>query len=1301
MAILDRTKELDENFEDLKSCAPEHRPSRSESEQLALDLDYDYQTGQNMLQMTDNPLLTTDSVETPGHGFPQSTMVNEQSTPANDEQQGTINISNPRRRRGLEGKATAIRYSVLSQAHVSKQLDRFIAGNGIHENEQMGWESLEDCELLCYKCIKIIKSDSTYAALPEEHTYVTPKEAESPSNGREEILTTAEEHLQDPVLLETTQVCAVEQQKPVGTARSPWACISVENQMFEQLNTKWLGDIERRALQLHEKHFGKTKYNWRNIDGAAEKLWNSQRFDEAEELDRMAIELAEHHWGADNEDTLVLKGNLASTLWTQGRYNEAGQLEAAVVKALEISQGLDGKDTLWYQNNLSTTFRTQGRLEEAKTLSLDIVKRATKKLGEDHEDTLLFKVNLARAHQVLCQWTEAKKLLVTITKSGEKIWGFSNRKTLQAYILLGSILQSLELWDEAKAINEHVEREIIRSAYPNPLLWTLEFMDNLAEQFFRLGQYFEAEAIFREQASQRERLLSARHPQTLSSTIGIANCLHLQRKARHATEIGQHVLTVLKEVLGDDHPSTLTVMANLTWYEFNTLNLHDFVSKMTRVHRLRQAKLGDDNPDTVKSRLFIAWGQCKRGKFQESQEIFDSTHAHLIKIHGSENHPDVVDWVRWKAEACVMNGQDEEAERLWRKAYQLTRKTFGERHLSTLINAKHLINSISRLGRHNEAEEMISKMISIISDILGSQHPLTTEFVQIKADISFVQRKWAKAESLYARVLKAYEPYGEQHPYVIFGKATLAEALSWQGQFPEAEKLLQSALDGAKNAFDHGNNDSASLLALAAEVKRAQAKYSDAEELCRQTLRSREKVLGEKHPDTLASMNNLARVLQDQGKYSNAEELYRQILKAREDVLGKQHPYTLTSMSNLALVLRDQGKYSDAEELDRQTLRAREEVLGKQHLNTLTSMNNLAWVLRDQRKYSDAEDLHRQTLKGREDILGKKHLDTLKSMNNLAQVLQDQRKYSDAEELHRQILKGREDVLGEKHLDTLASMNSLARVLRSQGKYSDAEELYRQTLRGREDVLGEKHLDTLASMNSLARVLRSQGKYSNAEELYRQTLKGREDVLGEKHPDTFRSLGGLAVTLRCQCNYEAAEALQKQALTGLKEMLGADHQDTIASMENLSVALWYRRKYSEGQELILEVLGKRKKLGEEHPLFLASIGTLAAFREQGESPEAERLLRVQLNGLEKVLGKKHPDTLHTMHNIAWILQDQGKCKDAEELYRQTLKGREEILGKKHLDTLKSMNNLARVLQDQGKYSDAEELNRQILQARSI
>lgn len=130
----------------------------------------------------------------------------------------------------------------------------------------------------------------------------------------------------------------------------------------------------------------------------------------------------------------------------------------------------------------------------------------------------------------------------------------------------------------------------------------------------------------------------------------------------------------------------------------------------------------------------------------------------------------------------------------------------------------------------------------------------------------------------------------------------------------------------------------------------------------------------------------------------------------------------------------------------------------------------------------------------------------------------------------------------------------------------------------------------------------------------------------------------MAVTLRCQCNYEEAEALQKQALTGLKEALGADHQATITAMQNLSVVLWYRRRYSEGQELIQEALEKRRVLGEEHLDFLTCIGILAAMvLEQGQFGEAERLCRVELQGFEKVLGKEHPKTRRSFDNLTHVL----------------------------------------------------------------
>lgn len=55
------------------------------------------------------------------------------------------------------------------------------------------------------------------------------------------------------------------------------------------------------------------------------------------------------------------------------------------------------------------------------------------------------------------------------------------------------------------------------------------------------------------------------------------------------------------------------------------------------------------------------------------------------------------------------------------------------------------------------------------------------------------------------------------------------------------------------------------------------------------------------------------------------------------------------------------------------------------------------------------------------------------------------------------------------------------------------------------------------------------------------------------------------------------------------------------------------------------------------------------------------------------------DTLASLSNLAGVLNGQGKYKEADAMHRQTLALREKVLGKKHPDTLMSMNNLASVL----------------------
>ena len=79
-----------------------------------------------------------------------------------------------------------------------------------------------------------------------------------------------------------------------------------------------------------------------------------------------------------------------------------------------------------------------------------------------------------------------------------------------------------------------------------------------------------------------------------------------------------------------------------------------------------------------------------------------------------------------------------------------------------------------------------------------------------------------------------------------------------------------------------------------------------------------------------------------------------------------------------------------------------------------------------------------------------------------------------------------------------------------------------------------------------------------------------------------------------------------------------------------------------------------------------------------------------------MLGPEHPDTLHTVNNLAVGYNIQGQHSEADILNRQTLVAREKVLRSEHPDTLATLNNLVLVCQSQGQLEEAETLYAQAL-----
>ncbi|MEI6162120.1 MAG: MFS transporter [Roseococcus sp.] len=86
-----------------------------------------------------------------------------------------------------------------------------------------------------------------------------------------------------------------------------------------------------------------------------------------------------------------------------------------------------------------------------------------------------------------------------------------------------------------------------------------------------------------------------------------------------------------------------------------------------------------------------------------------------------------------------------------------------------------------------------------------------------------------------------------------------------------------------------------------------QGKYADAERIEREVLGVRRRVLGEEHPETLLSTANLATTLARQAKFTEAEEMLQATLEAYRRVLGDTQPDTVfvaQSLENVRSCMR-------------------------------------------------------------------------------------------------------------------------------------------------------------------------------------------------------------------------------------------------------------------------------------------------------------------------------------------------------------------------------------------------------------
>ncbi|MCJ1400137.1 hypothetical protein MMC11_003341 [Xylographa trunciseda] len=312
--------------------------------------------------------------------------------------------------------------------------------------------------------------------------------------------------------------------------------------------------------------------------------------------------------------------------------------------------------------------------------------------------------------------------------------------------------------------------------------------------------------------------------------------------------------------------------------------------------------------------LFVA------GKLEDAAIFAIQAQEADEKLHGPDHELTIADMFSL-ANIRNIQGNHEEARRLYQTTLAFREKKLGPDHPDTLVNVDALGSNMQSEGRLEEAEAMHRKALAARANQLGPKHPETFISMDNLANVLDEQGRLSESIELAEEALKGFEEgLGPDHPHVLTAAHGLGGRLCQAGDPTRGILLLQRACKGRENVF------------------------------------------GMLSKDTLDSIHALAWQLDGLKRFDESEPLYRRLVPAQIDFYGPESPKTVQSYSNFAYVLRNLEKFDEAETFERKVMSSKEKTVGTDNEGYLSNVYALGLDLAGQERLSEAEEMLRMVL---------------------------------------------------------------------------------------------------------------------------------------------------------------------------------------------------------------------------------------------------------------------------------------------------------------------------------------------------
>lgn len=543
----------------------------------------------------------------------------------------------------------------------------------------------------------------------------------------------------------------------------------------------------------------------------------------------------------------------------------------------------------------------------------------------------------------------------------------------------------------------------------------------------------------------------------------------------------------------------------------------------------------------------------------------------------------------------------------------------------------------------------------VLDSILGADNLSAVKVLSKRAEVAFIQKKYAEAQFGYERVVsERTRQLSVDHPSTVKAQYSLAAVLYKSGQFSAVQRIYESELERItrlnKGNDDHSANrdrllDNIRKIQLL-QMKKAAAAISDIRE----------------QPSAVSPHDTLDVVIECQrkGRYQEGIELCKAIIVRSKNNISEQLEH-LRATRRLAKLYQLQGNYADALAMNRELLAIGQIALGPKHEDNLIAKRRIANIQQVQGHFDIASKSYTDLLAESLALLGPDHPDHLQIRREQAYLWRNMGQLNESLQAYSEILNDGELALGHDHPTNLITKRCIASVWQQMGNFEMAAMIYEEVLQSGTEILGRGHCDHLIAKRGLAATFLQQGRTEEALKLFVSVLVKGIETFGKSHPDN---------------------ELTRQAILDAMQLV---MNDTASSEYTVEVDATKQRDVVDAIETSPEPNEEVLVAPSQHLITKCCIA--AVLQDQGEYDAAFSAYQDVLDRREKELGPDHPDNLITRRAMAAVLQKQGKYDEAIRAYREILDCGEKLLGPDHEDNSTLRRHIASVQRQKMKFKN--------------